>query len=230
MGHVGGKPVLAVVGLKAEAKIAASPNVLCLCGGGQAELLETAIRRAAADLVAAIISFGIAGGLAPDLQPGTLVIANAVVGPTGERYGVDEAWAERLSAKLPFALRGVIAGLDEPASTIEQKEGLHERSGALAVDMESHIAARLAHEFGLPFIALRAVADHAGCLLPPAALVGMKPDGSTDIAAVLRSLARRPTQLPALIQTAAEAGRAMGQLKRSRRLLDDSFEYSAAMT
>ena len=43
--------------------------------------------------------------------------------------------------------------------------------------------------------------------LPPAALVGMKPDGGMDLPAVLRSLLANPGQLPALIRTGLEAER-----------------------
>lgn len=228
MGHVGVPPVLAVVGLRAEAQIARSALVSCLCGGGQSQALGVSIKQAIDAGARAIISFGIAGGCAPGLKPGAVIVANCVVDPDGGRLAVDPNWTGRLRAKAPFALEGVLAGVNQPVPTAAGKAHLHQNTGAVAVDMESHIAARIAVEHGLPFAALRVVADDARRVLPPAALVGMKSDGNTDIGAVLRSLMKQPGQLPALLLTALEAGRAMSELKRSRRLLDDSFEYLAA--
>ena len=220
MGHVNAARLLVVVGLQAEAKIAQGRRVRCICGGGNAASLENAIRRTVVEGFAAIISFGIAGGLAANVRPGTIVIANAIIDADDKSLPTDTEWGARLAAKLPSAIEGAIAGVDQPAVTLSDKAMLRQRTGAVAVDMESHIAARIAVELGLPFAALRVVADDAQRVLPPAALVGMKADGSTDIVAVLRSLSAKPGQLPALIQTAIDAGRAMSQLKKSRQMLD----------
>ncbi len=98
-------------------------------------------------------------------------------------------------------------------------------SGALAVDMESHIAGRFAQEHGLPFAAIRAVADPHSRALPEAALVGMKPNGAADVIAVARALARSPRQMPALLRTALDTRAAMNVLFSSRRLLGLSFGF-----
>ncbi|MBA3837952.1 MAG: phosphorylase, partial [Zymomonas sp.] len=58
------------------------------------------------------------------------------------------------------------------------------------------------------------VSDTANETLPPAALVGMNPDGSMALGRVLRNLARHPTQLPALIRTGRSANAAFGVLDR----------------
>ena len=80
--------------------------------------------------------------------------------------------------------------------------------------MESHVAARVAARHALPFMAIRAISDTASETLPPAALVGMNPDGSMALGSVLRSLARHPAQLPALIRTGRSAEAAFGVLGR----------------
>ena len=82
-----------------------------------------------------------------------------------------------------------------------QKADLHRTTGALAVDMESHVVARAARRHRLPFAAARVVCDPAHRALPPAARIGMKPDGRMDLPAVLRSVLAEPGQLPALIVT-----------------------------
>ncbi|MGE3149248.1 MAG: hypothetical protein AB7K04_09290, partial [Pseudorhodoplanes sp.] len=50
-------------------------------------------------------------------------------------------------------------------------------------------------------------------------------DGTADILAVLRSLARRPRQLPHLIGTALDTRRARAALVASRRVLGADFGF-----
>ncbi len=75
------------------------------------------------------------------------------------------------------------------------------------------------HSFlGVPI--LRTISDSADHALPPAALVGMKPDGGVALGAILASLARNPAQLPALIRTGREAGAAFSALRRALGALE----------
>jgi hypothetical protein len=99
------------------------------------------------------------------------------------------------------------------------KRSLFRTTGAHAVDMESHIAARFAHERGLPFVALRAVCDDALRTLPPAALEPPTQSGRVRLFAVLKSLLRDPSQFKELIQTGHEASAAFRALHRCSRLL-----------
>jgi hypothetical protein len=126
---------------------------------------------------------------------------------------------EKLSALLPAHI-GTIIGQDIPAATLQQKRHLYATTGALAVDMESHVAARVAARHDLPFAAIRVISDDAERTLPPAALVGMRPDGGMALGAVLSSLGRNPAQLPALIRTGLDAERAFRALRRALRTLE----------
>jgi hypothetical protein len=96
----------------------------------------------------------------------------------------------------------------------ETKSGLHTATGALAVDMESQVAARFAYARNLPLAGLRVISDDAMHVLPPAALVAMKPDGGIAITRVLGSLLRKPQQVPALIRTARTSNKAFAELLR----------------
>lgn len=158
-----------------------------------------------------IISIGIAGALAPGLRVGDVVIAERVV-TANEIFETDGKWTARLAGALPDAHIGAILGRGAVADSVEVKAALHEASGAIAVDMESHLAARAAH--GLPFAALRVISDAADHALPPAALVAMRPDGSIALGRVLGEVARRPGQISALIRTGRESAKAFATLKR----------------
>jgi hypothetical protein len=119
---------------------------------------------------------------------------------------------------MPTAHQGQIFGSDVIIDKSETKAGLHEATGALAVDMESQIAARFAAKRNLPLAALRVISDDAGHVLPPAALVAMKPDGRIALGPVLWSLVKRPIQVPALVRTARMSNRAFAELLRCRDL------------
>ena len=216
-------PILAVTGLRAEARIASGYGVITVAGGGDPARLALLLQAALARGARAVISFGIAGGLAPGVAPGSVLIARGVH-HGGERTETASAWVLRLAAALPGAQIADIVGVDAAVIGAEDKAALHRRTGAAAVDMESHIAARLAAVHGVPFAALRVVADPAERTLPAAALVGMRKDGTTDISAVLRSLARAPRQLPGLIRTGLDAKAAFAALKSSRRDLAALFD------
>ncbi|MCW2315198.1 hopanoid-associated phosphorylase [Rhodoblastus acidophilus] len=208
-----------VVGLKQEARAAAAP--LTIVGGGSAQRTYDLLKRAGP--IDAVMSFGIAGGIAPGHVCGDVILADAII--ADDIYPTDARWLKSLARKIPNPRIGAIAGVDEMIGCHSIKAHLHKTTGAVAVDMESHGAARYAREQGVPFIALRAVADPHHRALPQSALVGMNPDGSTNVPAVLRKLARRPGDLPGLILTAREAGAAMRSLLRCRSLLGELFGF-----
>ncbi len=126
------------------------------------------------------------------------------------------------SAALVTALRarsGAVLGSNAIIADAESKAVAHAATGAIAVDMESHIAAAIAQRHNLPFAVARVVSDAADRTLPKAAQAGMAADGSMDIGAVLRALAADPLQLPALIRVGVEAGKAFRELCRGRDFL-----------
>ncbi|MEI9890256.1 MAG: hypothetical protein WDN45_06180 [Caulobacteraceae bacterium] len=86
------------------------------------------------------------------------------------------------------------------------------------VDMESHVAARIAAGAGLPFAAIRVVSDTAGLSLPPAVLQGLNEDGGMNLMGVLAALARDPRQLPALMRTGRDADLAFKALETAADL------------
>ena len=162
-----------------------------------------------------MLSFGLAAGLEPGRAPGTVVIPAEVVSGS-DRYGTDPHWCGKMRSVLGAVETRPVAGVDAPLIHSADKVQLYETTGAVAADMESHLAARLARRVGRPFAALRVISDPAERALPPAALVGMRPDGGVNPLAVLASLLRDPGQLPDLARVAVEARTAMQVLKRCR--------------
>jgi adenosylhomocysteine nucleosidase len=204
--------ILAVTGLTKEAQIIGGPGVVAVAGGGDAKGLAEKLDALHGD-IAGVISIGIAGALSPLLKVGDAVIADQIISG-GEKWRCDERWRVALAAKLPFAHQGPFAGSDVIIEDAAAKAALHDLSGALAVDMESQVAARFAASRGVPLAGLRIISDDARHVLPPAALVAMKPDGGIAIGRVLRSLLRHPLQVPGLIRTARSSNKAFAELLR----------------
>jgi adenosylhomocysteine nucleosidase len=225
------KPRIAiVVGMTSEARIADAGPDLTIIGGGSAARVEAGLALAhsrAADQgrpLQGVLSFGVAGALAPHLRPGDLLAPEVVLSEAGA-FPCHADWAGHLARVLPGARTGALLGADAAIVTPEHKRRLHQEHGAHAVDMESHGAARFAAENDLPFVVLRAVADPQERAIPPAALAGFRPDGTTDAWAVLAALARGPGQTAALIRTAFDARAAIAALLGSRRLLGGLFGF-----
>jgi adenosylhomocysteine nucleosidase len=218
--------LLVVSGLAAESRIATGPRTQAFCSGGVGVRLEQALAAASCDGPAGVLSFGVAGGLAPGMASGALVLGEWIESGS-ERFSCDPGWLQHLADKLPTATRAPILGVDAPVAQASKKALLAASTGAAAVDTESHIAARWATRHGVPFAAIRVVLDPVELTLPPAALAGARADGEVDVFAVLRSLAASPRQLPALLRTALDAKRAFDGLRSCRRAIGDDFGFFA---
>jgi len=209
--------MIIVVGLEFEARIAAGFGTQVICSG-DGRNLAAKLSRAITEDCRGLVSFGVAGGLAPQLKPGDCVVACAVLSESG-RMEMDTHWSRVLLRTIPNAIAGTLIGVSAPVADPGSKRALHVRTGAVAVDMESHIVARVGKARGLPVAAIRVITDPSARALPAAAVAAMRPNGTTDIAAVIRALIRQPSQLPALLRTALDARAARASLLRGRQVL-----------
>ena len=210
-------PLIAVVGLRREASLVASPKIVAVVGGGDRAALVRKLEAVLRDQpVAGVVSVGLGGALQPDLKVGDWVVADSI-SCEGGGWSTDGNFQVALVSLLSDSMSGrvvlgLIAASDVMVVDAAAKAALRAKTGALAVDMESHVAAHFAANNGLPFAALRVISDAADRALPKAAQAGMKTDGGMDVLAVLKALARDPRQLPALIRTGLEAEVAFRQL------------------
>lgn len=209
--------MIVVVGMAFEARIAAGLGVKVICGGDGSNL-QPSLARAMAAGCGGLISFGVAGGLAPYLRPGTCVIGSSILDDDEERP-TDVRWAQRLMRIIPDAVHGPIMGVRRPIAQSAAKSALHRQTGAIAVDMESHVVARMAAEHEVPLAAIRVVVDPVERTIPRSALAGTRADGTIDPLAVMRSLARYPRDLMGLIRMSFDARAARSTLVRDSALL-----------
>lgn len=232
--------LLVVTGLQREARIAGGRGVITLCSGGDPELLRERLDSffsagprgsgMSGGEISGILSFGLAGGLAKHLRSGDIVISSSVQS-AGRRHDAHRGWhgavASTLGARRAVHL-GATAGHDLVLAKSAEKNSLHLETGALAVDMESHIVADYARRHDLPFAAIRAISDPVTRNLPPIAMDALTPAGKVAIGKVVMGVLRDTDQLPALIAAGIDSERAFASLRRCRRLLGPLFGLGGA--
>ena len=197
-----------LVGLHAEARIARALGPVQI-GGGLPPGARAATLRLIETGATALLSFGLAGGLDPNLPPGTLVIPAQIL-HHGQTYPADPA----LLSWLGGPTTPLLLATDTPIATATAKHTLFTHPGATAVDLESGELASIATAHRLPFAALRVICDPATATLPPAALAALDSSGAIGALRIAASLLRHPTQLPALLRLAADAAAAHATLRQ----------------
>ena len=166
-GHLHGKRVVAV--LSRIGKVAAATTAAIL------------IERFAVDR---IVFTGVAGGLAPGVNRGDVVIADAFLqhdldaSPIFpkyqvplygvERFATDRTFSDELAHAVTRALPGtkvhrglVVSGDRFVATTAESRALQLALPDALAVEMEGAAIAQVCHDFGVAFAAVRTISDRA---------------------------------------------------------------------
>lgn len=176
----------------------------------------------------ALLSWGVAGGLDPQLRAGTLCLPNEVISGDGASFATSHHWRELLSAAIP-ARRAVVNGkLLTSARAIDavvDKASAFRETGAAAVDMESLAVAEIAATHRLPFIAVRAIVDTAADALPESVVAASRA-GQVQIWRLARGLARSPMDMAALLRLAQRyraATRSLAAVARTGALAPHTF-------
>lgn len=189
---------------------------LIMCRG----LGRGAARKAAEDAVAhgatALLSFGIAAGLDPRMGPGAVVTAS-YIHDGAKTLPCEAAWTERLHAELNRlcrVTRDPIANAHDVLMTPADKAKALAQTGAPVADMESYAVAEAAVAHGLPFAAIRVVADTAHDTLPKIALSSTTAEGGVDLVKSVLGALVHPGQIPGLIRLGRRTRIAQVEMRR----------------
>lgn len=159
------------------------PVVLALSGIGKVAAAATAVLMMQVFEARALVFTGVAGGLAPEVQVGDVVVARELlqhdmdasplfprfeVPLTGRaRFAADAAWAAALvaAARASGAARvheGLIVSGDAFIASAAQSTALRALlPDALAVEMEGAAVAQVCSDFARPFAVVRTISDRA---------------------------------------------------------------------
>ena len=169
----------------------------------------------------ALASWGSAGGLVSEVFPGSLVLPRNILAANGTVYQADSHWHERLVRRLKGQMDLHTGPLTESKAVLtspSEKMALFHRTGAVAVDMESAAVAAAAHQAGVPFVAIRAIADPVGLTVPQVVLTAADGFGRLRPFKLLERLAWHPAELLALIQLGRDFRAAHASLATVARL------------
>jgi adenosylhomocysteine nucleosidase len=179
-------------------------TLLAVSGMGQPAAGQAAGRLIEAGATA-LLSFGLAGGLDPELAAGSVVFPREVISGDGARFPTSMEWRERLTAVIlkqgPVA-GGALLTSARPIDAVADKAAAFRETGAVAVDMESLAVAQVAAGHRLPFMVVRVIVDTAEDVLPRA-VVAASQGGQVRIWRLIGGLALAPAELFALIRLAS---------------------------
>lgn len=164
-----------------------------------------------------LLVLGLAGGLSPALELGSLVVARRVLDETGPAPEPDAKRSARIARRCGarpatfFTSRRLLG-------SAEDKRDAWRRLGeddAATVDLETSAVAALAHARGIPYAALRAISDSAEETLPVPLERFVDERGRIRRHALLREALLRPKLLPGLLALRRRAALCSERLGRA---------------
>ncbi len=191
--------------------------VIGLSGAGP-EAAECGAVRLAEEGATALISWGCAAALAPELKPGDLVLPSTIIGTDGVHLDATGDWRERLVSSLEGKMpvnQGALAESARIVATTAEKEAIFAATGAIALDMESAAAARVARTAHLPFLAIRSIVDPAHVSIPPSILGAFDENGMLRVAKMLGRTILHPRDFADVVRLGKHFSAAMTTLRQT---------------
>lgn len=189
----------------------------CVISGIGIERATEAAELLCAEKPDLILSIGVSGGLAVGLEAGSLVAATSIhsdIAGLNSWFESDDD-AQMRSELIPSCgdiQCGKLITAEEPVLTPEDKLFMHERTGALAVDMESIAVAQTAKKAGIPFGCIRAISDDSKRGIPLESLAGVDETGKTQLGPILKAIMKRPSLIFELIPMGRDYSKALKAL------------------
>jgi nucleoside phosphorylase len=195
------QPFPALGGPAVSGRLGGVDVVATTVGVGTRRATETTERVLQSVSVPLVVVVGIAGATAPHLKVADVVVPeSAVHGPGASTHTSSDSIA-RLDRK------GTIHTHDELIIDADDVAGLH-RQGIVAMDMETGSIAAVCERHGVAWAAFRAVSDTVEQPPDKDIMTMLNADGSANLGAALRFIARRPHKIPHLISLARNSAKA----------------------
>lgn len=197
-------------------------ETLIIVSGMGAENAASATQQLINHGATALVSWGTAGGLSKDLQPGDILLPESVLlNNENQKYQTDHNWRQQLLKSITSDLKtneGLLLHSDTVVTNTEQKLELHKKTKAIAVDMESGAIAQIADQNKLPFLIIRSVVDSSDESIPISAINSVDEFGQTKPFYLISNLLKKPGDIPKLIKLGSHFQQARKSLKQVSKL------------
>ena len=152
-----------------------------------------------------VLTAGFSGALVPGLKVGDLILADEIVGADGV------SWPATWPPGASPLRRGRLLTTAKLVGRPEEKRRLGKCSRAVAVDMESVVAAQLCSAADVPFGSLRAISDDVDTPLSET-LLGVLGDGRVRPGWLAAAILRRPWLIAELLRLSSNTRKAAKRL------------------
>ena len=176
-----------------------------------------------------LISWGCAGALSALLRPGDLILPDKLIDAGKVEMVVNSDWLGYTKNNLANHVAVYSGSLAESISIVsssKDKKQVHSVTGAIALDMESLAIAKVAGQYALPFLAIRAIVDPVNMDLPLAISYSLNDRGEVELGRLLFFLFLHPAELPGLIKLGLHFNAAKKTLKSIAKHLDAITDFS----
>lgn len=201
---------------------AIADNTLVALSGVGRERAYTAGAVLISQGVTALLSWGCAAALDDSVPPGCLILPERIIGANGEIHRVNAEWHQRLyralGSKHPVRTEPLVES-DAIMKTAAEKRALAAQTNAAATDMESAAQAQLAKDYGLPFIAIRAIVDTPSTDIPENVLKALDPQGNVNLWKLF--IGSTAKDWIKIVRLGVQFNAAQKTLKRTRKLVLD---------
>ena len=171
-------------GIEASAEI-----VIEVCGPGRIGIERWFAQQDACPARHGMLLVGTAGGLDPQLRPGTAFLAERVVDAAGRSWTPTLRY---LASTREEVRAETLLSVESAAVSPQEKARHHAASGAAAVDLESAAFAEHCEARGWPWSVVRGISDGATESLPREVATWVDHRGRLRTLALFASLARSP--------------------------------------
>lgn len=199
-------------------KLSSEKKLLCVASGMGRECAVKGARFLLIHGVTEILNMGVAAGLTHELRVGDIVYASAVESLEGLSISLDSKKKDLFQAGLKKNMKirtGKLLTVTVPLLTSNEKINAHDKTGAIAADMESLWVGLEAQAQDVPFSAFRSISDSVEnrLMFNPSDIVD--PFGRFKERAFLKVVRTEPRLLFALPELALNYSKALKGLRHS---------------
>ena len=191
----------ALGGRAVSGRFAGIDVVATTVGVGTRRATETTERVLRAVAVPLVVVVGVAGASAPHLQIADVVVPETAINwPAGTTHTSSTSLAAR-------DRKGAIRTDDELLVGAPAIAAQH-RQGVTAMDMETGAIAAVCERLAVPWAAFRGISDTIERPVHPDSMVMLNQDGTPNLGAALRVIARKPHTIPHLVRSGRDTAKA----------------------